>query len=453
MSSPIIHPGDKVTITLSLDGQDLSNNNEQSNKSKQVECNLQKQTFLEKADTTSAKRPPLVTRRTSSLLKLNIEGVLVVPELETRLRRNSYGDLGKSDAKQLCKDNSSVDGNPAELEAPTVTACIFTNMDDHSERNRVLGLSVGISEESDKRLIENISVNVTETDGKNERSSVEHSVVKGYSKSLKYFSKPATRRLSNSAVEVRRWINECKRKLIQEKKLVDDHGASVKLHSLERRRMRSTASIEMSRTQAALMSVSKRIFAVSLSPENCVTLERSLTSCSEDNKKTKIAEKKINQGMFSIMLPRKKSAVTQERSSNYSSDDTTKKTLPRKNSVTQEHSMDLSPKHTKKTKTAEKKNQRTSNKPLPRKNSVTLEQINNSSLEDVKSTKIVETKVSELGNNTMKVLRKRRHSTTPAPRKEAAIQPRLRHTKSLNEITNTEIVDGLFTTTLCSTEL
>lgn len=94
MSSPIIHPGDKVTITLSLDGQDLSNNNEQSNKSKQVECNLQKQIFLEKADTTSAKRPPLVTRRTSSLLKLNIEGVLVVPELETRLRRNSYG--GKS---------------------------------------------------------------------------------------------------------------------------------------------------------------------------------------------------------------------------------------------------------------------------------------------------------------------------------------------------------------------
>ena len=82
---------------------------------------------------------------------------------------NNLTDLGKSDAKQLCKDNSSVDGNPAELEGPTVTVCIFTNMDDHSERNRVLGLSVGISEESDKRLIENISVNVTETDGKNER--------------------------------------------------------------------------------------------------------------------------------------------------------------------------------------------------------------------------------------------------------------------------------------------
>ena len=227
-------------------------------------------------------------------------------------------------------------------------------------------------------------------------------------------------------------------------------GGLVKLNSLKRDRMRSTGSIEMSRTQAALMSVSKRIFAVSLSPENCVTLERSITSCSEENKKTKIAEKKI-----AISLSRKK-YLTQERSHNFPSDDIRRAkiadkkmkqhkfatSLPRKNSVTEEHSIDHSPDDKRETKIVEKMNK------LPQKNPVTLEHD-----KDTKKKKLAERKISA-PSNTTKVIRKRRHSTTPAPRlKEVAIQPRLRHAKSLTEVPNTEIVDGLFTTTLCSTEL
>lgn len=222
------------------------------------------------------------------------------------------------------------------------------------------------------------------------------------------------------------------------------------MNSLKRDRMRSTGSIEMSRTQAALMSVSKRIFAVSLSPENCVTLERSITSCSEENKKTKIAEKKI-----AISLSRKK-YLTQERSHNFPSDDIRRAkiadkkmkqhkfatSLPRKNSVTEEHSIDHSPDDKRETKIVEKMNK------FPQKNPVTLEHD-----KDTKKKKLAERKISA-PSNTTKVIRKRRHSTTPAPRlKEVAIQPRLRHAKSLTEIPNTEIVDGLFTTTLCSTEL
>ena len=222
------------------------------------------------------------------------------------------------------------------------------------------------------------------------------------------------------------------------------------MNSLKRDRMRSTGSIEMSRTQAALMSVSKRIFAVSLSPENCVTLERSITSCSEENKKTKIAEKKI-----AISLSRKK-YLTQERSHNFPSDDIRRAkiadkkmkqhkfatSLPRKNSVPEEHSIDHSPDDKRETKIVEKMNK------LPQKNPVTLEHD-----KDTKKKKLAERKISE-PSNTTKVTRKRRHSTTTAPRlKEVAIQPRLRHAKSLTEIPNTEIVDGLFTTTLCSTEL
>lgn len=245
-----------------------------------------------------------------------------------------------------------------------------------------------------------------------------------------------------------------RRKLTKERILVDV-GGLVKLNSLKRNRMRSTGSIQMSRTQAALMSVSKRIFAVSLSPENCVTLERSITSCSEDNKKTKIAEKKI-----AISLSRKK-YLTQERSNNFPSDDTRRAkiadkkmkqhkfatSLPRKNSVTEEHSIDHSPDDKRETKIVEKMNK------LPQKNPVTLEHVNHYSDKETKTKKLAERKISELSNTT-KVIRKRRHSTTPAPRlKEVAIQPRLRHAKSLTEIPNTEIVDGLFTTTLCSTEL
>lgn len=119
--------------------------------------------------------------------------------------------------------------------------------------------------------------------------------------------------------------------------------------------MKSTGSTEMSRTHVALMTVSQRIFAMSLSPKNCVTLqtlEQSITSHSEDAEEAKVAESKIA-------------------------------------------------------------------KDSPFRN----------------------------------MIGKRRHSTTPAPLREKATRPRPRNAKSLTEIPNTEIIDGLFTTTLCSTEL
>ena len=116
--------------------------------------------------------------------------------------------------------------------------------------------------------------------------------------------------------------------------------------------MKSTGSSEMSRTHAALMTVSQRIFAMSLSPKNCDTLEQSITSHSEDPQEAKFAESKIA-------------------------------------------------------------------KDSPFRN----------------------------------MIGKRRHSTTPAPLREKATRPRPRNARSLTEIPNTEIIDGLFTTTLCSTEL
>ena len=116
--------------------------------------------------------------------------------------------------------------------------------------------------------------------------------------------------------------------------------------------MKSTGSMEMSRTQVALITVSQGIFAMSLSPKNCVTL-RSMNSQLEDAQETKVTESKV-------------------------------------------------------------------------------------------------TKDSPFG----KIIGKRRHSTTPAPvMRETVTRPRPRNAKSLTEIPNTEIIDGLFTTTLCSTEL
>lgn len=78
-------------------------------------------------------------------------------------------ELRKSDAIKICKNNFSVDRNPAELKEPTETTCIFTNVDEPTERNRVLGLSDGVGKENDQILIENISESVTETDEKDER--------------------------------------------------------------------------------------------------------------------------------------------------------------------------------------------------------------------------------------------------------------------------------------------
>ena len=112
MSNAVINPGDKVTILLSLDGKDLSNNNEQTTKQSyktlQESPNTHKQENLMKQDTTKTppKKPPLVSRRTSSLLSLNIEGLLVVPELETRLRRRSYSGKSVHDGKETEVDPS-----------------------------------------------------------------------------------------------------------------------------------------------------------------------------------------------------------------------------------------------------------------------------------------------------------------------------------------------------------
>jgi len=113
MSNAVINPGDKVTILLSLDGKDLSNNNneqttKQSYKTLQGSPNTHKQENLMKQETTKTppKKPPLVSRRTSSLLSLNIEGLLVVPELETRLRRRSYSGKSVNDGKETEVDPS-----------------------------------------------------------------------------------------------------------------------------------------------------------------------------------------------------------------------------------------------------------------------------------------------------------------------------------------------------------
>lgn len=116
MNNAVIHPGDKVTITLSLDGKDLSNNNNNEQKFKQSyrtiqeRPNIQRQENLKKPDTTTTKtplkKPPLVSRRTSSLLGLNIEGLLIVPELESRLRRRSYSGKSVHDGEETEVDPS-----------------------------------------------------------------------------------------------------------------------------------------------------------------------------------------------------------------------------------------------------------------------------------------------------------------------------------------------------------
>jgi len=112
MSNAVIKPGDKVTILLSLDGKDFhDNNNEADITGKQTlleSAKIQKQENFKKQDATKTPlvKPPLVSRRTSSLLSLNIEGLLVVPELETRLRRRSYSGPSVHDAKETEVDPS-----------------------------------------------------------------------------------------------------------------------------------------------------------------------------------------------------------------------------------------------------------------------------------------------------------------------------------------------------------
>lgn len=89
---------------------------------------------------------------------------------------------------------------------------------------------------------------------------------------------------------------------------------------------------------------------------------------------------------------------------------------------------------------------------LSPKNCVTLRWMN-PQLEDAQKTKVAESKVAKDSAPFCKMIGKRRHSSTPAPVRERTTRPRPRNAKSLTEIPNTEIIDGLFTTTLCSTEL
>ena len=104
MNDAVIHPGDKVTIAFSLtDEKDLPDKKENAiHRSKTLpdRMNSKDQENLKKKDG----RPSLISRRTSSLLSLNIEGLLVVPEYEKRLRRRSYG--GRESDKDAPKETA-----------------------------------------------------------------------------------------------------------------------------------------------------------------------------------------------------------------------------------------------------------------------------------------------------------------------------------------------------------
>ena len=95
---------------------------------------------------------------------------------------------------------------------------------------------------------------------------------------------------------------------------------------------------------------------------------------------------------------------------------------------------------------------------LSPKNCVTLKKaadlLADEDVQNIKAADINEPKNTPLTQSVpdKKILWKRRHSSTPTPRSKQGPRPQ-RNAKSLTEITNTEIIDGLFTTTLCSTEL
>ena len=109
MNGAVIHPGDKVTVAFSLsDEKDLPHKKENAiHRSKALlpdRINSKDQENQSNKDG----RPPLISRRTSSLLTLNIEGLLVVPEYEKRLRRKSYGgcESDKEAPKETAVDPS-----------------------------------------------------------------------------------------------------------------------------------------------------------------------------------------------------------------------------------------------------------------------------------------------------------------------------------------------------------
>ena len=113
MNGPAVSldPGNKVTIAFTFnDPKDLLGKKEntiQESKAVSQRLSLNEQETPDKKKKEG--RPPLMSRRTSSLLNMNIEGLLVVPEYEKRLRRgyeeatkrlrrNSYG--GREEKKE-----------------------------------------------------------------------------------------------------------------------------------------------------------------------------------------------------------------------------------------------------------------------------------------------------------------------------------------------------------------
>lgn len=124
MNGAVIHPGDKVTVTLtSNDEKDLKNNNLPDKNEKQIQRSKtlpegSKQRLQENHKTKDGKqlqRPTLTSRRSSSLLSLNIEGLLIVPELEKRLRRNSYGGVSANEAQKAAEKETAVDPSDGML--------------------------------------------------------------------------------------------------------------------------------------------------------------------------------------------------------------------------------------------------------------------------------------------------------------------------------------------------
>lgn len=110
MNGAVIHPSSKVTIAFTfIDAKDQPKEKEntiEGNKTNPKRLSAKEdQIHIGKTDG----RPPLISRRTSSLLSLNIEGLLIVPEYEKRLRRKSYGGRESVD-----KEGKEADVDPSD---------------------------------------------------------------------------------------------------------------------------------------------------------------------------------------------------------------------------------------------------------------------------------------------------------------------------------------------------
>ena len=125
MSLGVVHLGDKINVTFSLDEnesvakkdtaiQRYNSSLQRSTTTEQNNKNLPSITVEQNnknLPSSPTKKFPMVTRRRSSLKDemidgLNIEGLLIVPELEKRLRRNSYNGSSVHDEKETAVDPS-----------------------------------------------------------------------------------------------------------------------------------------------------------------------------------------------------------------------------------------------------------------------------------------------------------------------------------------------------------